>query len=79
MSDDVTLTEKDSGWLDDLVERGEHPDRQAALDAVLKAAREAWVYETIGRMVDEAEAEGPSDATLDDIWREVLARHRVDA
>ena len=65
MSGPVTLTDKDAAWLDDLVERGEHPDRQAALDAALKAQREAWVSETLGRMMDEGlegEAE-PLDLT----------------
>ena len=79
MSEPVTLTEKDAAWLDDLVERGEHADRQSALDAALKAQREAWVHETLGRMIDEAEAEGISDLTIDDIWQDVLTRHQVDA
>ena len=41
MSTTITLTAKDAAWLDDLVERGQHVDRQAALDAALKAQREA--------------------------------------
>ena len=48
MSEPVTLTDKDAAWLDDLVERGEHPDRQAALDAALRVQREAWVDVTLG-------------------------------
>ena len=79
MSGPVTLTDKDAAWLDDLVERGEHPDRQAALDAALKAQREAWVRDTLGRMMDEAEAEGLSDMTLEDTWRAVVARNEIDA
>ena len=79
MSEPVTLTTKDAAWLDDLVGRGEYPDRQAALDAALKAQREAWVRNTLGRMMDEAEAEGLSDLTLEDTWRAVVARNGVDA
>ena len=65
MSEPVTLTEKDAAWLDDLVERGEHPDRQAALDAALRVQREAWVHVTLGALLDEGlrgEAE-PLDLT----------------
>ena len=79
MSTTTTLTAKDAAWLDDLVERGDYPTRQAALDAALKAQREAWVRETLGRMMDEAEAEGLSEMSLEDTWQAVVARNEVDA
>ena len=76
MSTTVTLTDRDAAWLDDLVERGEHANRQAALDAALKVQREAWVRETLGRMMDEARASGVSDKSFDQIAEEVFAQWR---
>ena len=35
--------------------------------------------EALGRMMDEAEAEGISEMTLEDTWRAVVARNEVDA
>ena len=66
MSGTVELSAKDAAWLDDLVERGEHADRQTALDAVLRAQREAWVRETLGALLDEGLEGEASSLNLSD-------------
>ena len=72
MSKTVTLSEKNTAWLDDLVERGEHPSRQAALDAALEAQRNAWVRSTLGRMLDEGMRGEAKSLDLDRMADEIL-------
>ena len=76
----LTLAEPASTWIDARVETGEWPTREAYVEALIDREREdAEKLAALHAALDEGDASGVSDKTIDQIFEEARARHLHEA
>ncbi len=70
---EVSISTPLKEWIKSQVGSGKYPDANAYIGELIRRDQEA--VETLRAALVEAEESGMSDDTLEDIWKEVKARH----
>jgi Arc/MetJ-type ribon-helix-helix transcriptional regulator len=68
----VELSEDAIAWIRDKVEEGHFPSESAYLQSLVQ-----WQIQALHDALERGERSGISDKTVDEIWRDVLARHKA--
>jgi antitoxin ParD1/3/4 len=74
----ITITEPMEAWVKAQIEAGRYAnDSEYFRDLIRRDKDQRSAEEQLGRMIDDAEASGICDKTVEEIWQEAIDRFKA--